>query len=172
MKTLSVVPDRVTAKCTHWFRMLPADTLRRYAPASHTYSVPPSPPSMLTPIDAFGHDPTWNTRVFGPALLWKYWNHSTVKSPVPTAQSALPGTDRYLFVPLSETLPPFTADTWLTVPSTRTTANSAASIPLRFLTSADYPAQPPCRRDVSDAEPLGNEAQLGVWLHHRDTHVA
>jgi len=89
---------------------------------------------MLTPIDAFGHDPTWNTRALAPAVFWKYWNHSTVKSPVPTAQSALPGTDRYWFEPLNETLPPFTADTRLTVPKKRTHATRTTEIPHCFFT--------------------------------------
>lgn len=41
-------------------------------------------------------------------LVW-YWNHSTVKSPVPTAQSLLPATETYWFVPLNDKLPPFVA---------------------------------------------------------------
>ena len=51
LKIRNVVPERVTAKCTHWLEIAPTDALRRNEPASHTYIVPPS---MLTPIEALG----------------------------------------------------------------------------------------------------------------------
>jgi len=89
---------------------------------------------MLTPIDAFGHEPTVKMRgQLEEKLVW-YWYHSTVKSPVPTAQSALPGTDRYWFEPLNETLPPFTADTRLRVPKKRTHTTRTTEIPHCFFT--------------------------------------
>lgn len=44
-------------------------------------------------------------------LVW-YWNHSTVKSPVPTAQSLLAGTLTYWLVPLKLMLPPDVACEW------------------------------------------------------------
>ena len=58
LKMRRVVPDLVTAKCTHWLEMVPTDALRRQPPASHTYM---TPPSMLTPMDA-GYEPTVKIR--------------------------------------------------------------------------------------------------------------
>ncbi|MEY3744744.1 MAG: hypothetical protein RLZ48_422 [Actinomycetota bacterium] len=101
----NVVPARVTAKWTHWFEIVPTDAFRRQPPANHTYMVPPS---MLTPMEA-GYAPTVKMRgQLEEKLVW-YWNHSTVKSPVPTAQSLLAATDTYWLVPLNDMLPPLAA---------------------------------------------------------------
>ena len=109
--------------------MEPTDALRRHIPASHTYM---TPPSMLTPIDA-GYVPTVKMRgQLDEKLVW-YWNHSTVKSPVPTAQSLLPATDRYWFVPLKDILPPFVARPTSTNARVAT-ATSAAAIAIRRFT--------------------------------------
>ena len=125
----SVPPARDTAKWTHWLKVDPVLALRRKAPASHTYRVPLS---MLTPIAA-GYAPTEKTRgQLEGELVW-YWYHSTVKSPVPTAQSALAGEKTNWFVPLNEILPPFTAEVLVTTPKMTRTAAAAAMNPLGLL---------------------------------------
>lgn len=129
--------------------MEPVLALSLHAPANHTYNVPDS---MLTPIEA-GYVPTVKMRgQLEEKLVW-YWNHSTVKSPVPTAQSALPGSETYWFVPLNEMLPPFTAEVCVTTPKTTNSAATAAIRLLGLFTGLRVPACPTPRCAIACQTP-------------------
>jgi hypothetical protein len=72
--------------------IVPVEAQSRAPFPSQTYNVPLS---MLTPMEVEGYEPTVKIRGNEDEKLVWYWNHSTVKSPVPTAQSALPGRLKY-----------------------------------------------------------------------------
>ena len=103
-------------------------------------------------------------------LVW-YWNHSTVKSPVPTAQSLLPATDTYWFEPLKDKLPPLVACPTPANARTAAATTDAASARRPFTQGSVFrPAE--ILAGSVDAEAFGNHAELGIGLHHGHTHVA